>query len=144
VCKTFVSPFDVNPAFGFSVHAGEKEERFLFSKGFLIVSDPDSVPVEEAEVRRYAGDSSEEGDHCVRSSDGETGGLLHRHGQQNHRQDAGPGKGKDCELVSVGLFSIGSVVKYSFEPFVRAEYADKLKFHSANVFLSLNHFILCL
>lgn len=67
----------------------------------VCVSDSDSISTEKIEVRRDTGGSTEEGNRRLRSTDCQTGSLLHSCGQQHHCQDAGTGKGNAVAFIKV-------------------------------------------
>ena len=69
--------------------AGHHHQRGVPS----LVSDPDTVPAEAAQVRRDTGDPTQEGGHRLCSSHRQAGGLLHGCRQQDNLQNAGPGEG---------------------------------------------------
>lgn len=90
----------------------EREKSAMF-RVLSVVSDSDPVSAETTEVRRDTGGSSQEGDHCLRSSDTKTGGLLHGCGQQEHCQDAGEGEGNDVMSSFLSLQSPDAPLSFS-------------------------------
>lgn len=70
------------------------------------VSDFNPFPAEKTEDGRDSGRPPQEGGDRVRSSHGQAGPVLHRRGQQDHRQDARSGEGSDCDAVVVVFIAL--------------------------------------